>query len=66
MHGPHERTAGELLLHPLNFEALATHLYGEAARGTCEEAVVSAFLIVLVGTLPIILLTRIGRSAKPR
>lgn len=50
-----------LLLRPLNFETLATHLYGEAARGTYEEAAVAALAIVLVGTLPVMLLARIGR-----
>ncbi|APO77999.1 ABC transporter permease protein (plasmid) [Rhizobium etli 8C-3] len=50
-----------LLLRPLNFETLATHLYGEAARGTYEEASVAALAIVLVGVLPVIVLARIGR-----
>ena len=31
-----------LLLRPLNFETLATHLYGEAARGTYEDGAVAA------------------------
>ena len=58
-----------LLLRPLNFETLATHLYGEAARGTYEEAALAALAIVLVGILPVILLARVGRSEaddKPR
>lgn len=50
-----------LLLRPLNFETLATHLYGEAARGTYEEASLVALIIVLAGTLPVIVLARIGR-----
>ncbi|WP_295041965.1 iron ABC transporter permease [uncultured Paracoccus sp.] len=50
-----------LLLRPLNFETLATHLYGEAARGTYEEAAIAALAIVLVGILPVILLARVGR-----
>jgi len=49
-----------LLLRPLNFETLATHLYGEAARGTYEEAAIAAWAIVLVGILPVILLARVG------
>ncbi|MBW8726469.1 MAG: iron ABC transporter permease, partial [Inquilinus limosus] len=53
-----------LLLRPLNVETLATHLYGEAARGTYEEAAIAALAIVLVGILPVVLLARIGwRSA---
>lgn len=51
-----------LLLRPLNFETLATHLYGEAARGTYEDASVAALLIVLVGMVPVAVLSRIGRE----
>ncbi|MBV0891376.1 iron ABC transporter permease [Paracoccus sp. Z118] len=51
-----------LLLRPLNFETLATHLYGEAARGTYEEASIAAWAIVLVGILPVVLLARVGRG----
>lgn len=53
-----------LLLRPLNFETLATHLYGEAARGTYEEAAIAALLIVAVGTLPAIALARIGSGPR--
>ncbi|WP_068954917.1 ABC transporter permease [Pararhizobium polonicum] len=51
-----------LLLRPLNVETFATHLYGEAARGTYEEASVAALAIVVIGILPVILLSRIGRN----
>ncbi len=51
-----------LLLRPLNVETLATHLYGEAARGTYEEASISALTIVLVALLPVIWLARVGRG----
>ncbi|MFC4626261.1 ABC transporter permease [Daeguia caeni] len=50
-----------LLLRPLNMETFATHLYGEAARGTYEEAAIAALAIVVVGILPVILLARVGR-----
>ncbi|MFC0246176.1 ABC transporter permease [Falsochrobactrum ovis] len=50
-----------LLLRPLNFETFSTHLYGEAARGTYEEASIAALAIVIVGILPIIFLARVGR-----
>lgn len=50
-----------LLLRPLNVETLATHLYGEAARGTYEEAAIAALAIVLVGILPVVLLARVGQ-----
>ena len=52
-----------LLLRPLNFETLATHLYGEAARGTYEEASIAALLILLIGILPVALLARVGRAS---
>lgn len=50
-----------LLLRPINFETFATHLYGEAARGTYEEASLAALAIVLIGILPVVVLARIGR-----
>jgi iron(III) transport system permease protein len=52
-----------LLLRPLNFETLATHLYGEAARGTYEEAAIAALVIVAAGILPVIILGRADRTA---
>jgi iron(III) transport system permease protein len=51
-----------LLLRPLNVETFATHLYGEAARGTYEEASIAALAIVAVSILPVILLSRVGRN----
>jgi iron(III) transport system permease protein len=48
-----------LLLRPLGFETLATHLYAEAARGTYEDAAVAALMIVIVGLVPVIVLARI-------
>jgi iron(III) transport system permease protein len=50
-----------LLLRPLNFETLATHLYGEAARGTYEDGSVAATFIVLVGLIPVVMLARLSR-----
>ena len=49
-----------LLLRPLNVETLATHLYGEAARGTYEDGTVAALLIVAVGLVPVAILLRLG------
>lgn len=51
-----------LLLRPLNVETFATHLYGEAARGTYEEASLAALAIVAIGILPVILLAKVGRK----
>ncbi len=50
-----------LLLRPLNFETLATSVYGEAARGTHEDGAIAALMIVAVGLAPVIRLARIGR-----
>ncbi len=50
-----------LLLRPLNFETLATHLYGEAARGTYEDGAIAALCIVMVGLIPVILLAKLSR-----
>jgi iron(III) transport system permease protein len=53
-----------LLLRPLGFETLATHLYAEAARGTYEDAAIAALLIVLAGLLPVILLARVDQTVR--
>jgi len=52
-----------LLLRPLGVETLATHIYGEAARGTYEDGALAALLIVLVGLAPVIILARLSRTA---
>jgi iron(III) transport system permease protein len=46
-----------LLLRPLNTETLATFLYGEAARGVYEDGAMAALAILLLGLLPIVLLS---------
>ncbi|ALK10213.1 Putative 2-aminoethylphosphonate transport system permease protein PhnU [Blastochloris viridis] len=50
-----------LLLRPLNFDTLATLLYGEAARGTYEDGAIAALLIVAIGLVPVAVLVRLGR-----
>jgi iron(III) transport system permease protein len=52
-----------LLLRPIGFETLATHLYGEAVRGTYEDGALAALLIVVAGLLPVLLLARLGRAS---
>lgn len=47
-----------LLLRPVNFDTLATLLYGEAARGTYEEGALAALAIVAAGLLPVAWLAR--------
>lgn len=53
-----------LLLRPVGFETLATHLYGEAVRGTYEDAAVAALLIVAVGIVPVLVLARIAEQRQ--
>ncbi len=52
-----------LLLRPLNFETLATHVYGEAARGSYESGAVAALAIVIVGLAPVMLIARASNRA---
>ncbi len=50
-----------LLLRPLGVETLATHLYGEAARGSHEDGAIAGLAIVAVGILPVIALSRLAQ-----
>lgn len=50
-----------LLLRPIGFETLATHIYAEVSRGTYEDGAVAALLIVLAGLIPVMLLARMSR-----
>jgi iron(III) transport system permease protein len=52
-----------LLLRPLNTETLATLVYGHASRGAFEDGSLAALVIVLVGIIPVIQLTR-GAEAR--
>ena len=47
-----------LLLRPLNVETLATYIYQFATRGNFEEGALAALIIVAVGILPVIRITR--------
>ena len=47
-----------LILRPFNFDTLATHVYQFASDEMLEESALGALLIVLVGLLPVILLSR--------
>lgn len=53
-----------LLLRPLNFETLATALYAEAARGTYEDGSLYALSIVIIGIIPLIVLSNVGLAAS--
>ena len=54
-----------LLLRPLNFDTLATWLYGEAARGTYEEGAIAALGIVAAGLIPVLILARLLNRPTP-
>jgi iron(III) transport system permease protein len=47
-----------LLLRPLNVETLSTHIYQFATRGSFEQGSLAALIIVAVGILPVIRITR--------
>ncbi len=53
-----------LLLRPLNVETLSTYIYQYATRGSFEEGSLAALIIVAVGILPVILITRPARIAR--
>jgi iron(III) transport system permease protein len=53
-----------LLLRPIGFETLSTHLYGEAIRGTYEDAAIAALLIVAVGLVPVLVLIRLRAAME--
>jgi iron(III) transport system permease protein len=48
-----------LLLRPLNFETLSTHLYGHAARGNFEDGATAALLIVAAGLVPLFIMNKV-------
>lgn len=52
-----------LLLRPLNVETLPTYIYQFATRGNFEEGALAALLIVAVGIVPVIRMTRFADIA---
>lgn len=49
-----------LLLRPFNFETLATFIYDRATQSALEEAAAASLMIVLMGIVPVLLLTRLS------
>jgi iron(III) transport system permease protein len=47
-----------LILRPFDFETLATRVFSLASLGQFESAAIPAVLIVLVGLIPVIVLSR--------
>lgn len=55
-----------LILRPFNFDTLATNVYQFASDQLIEQASLGALCIVLVGLIPVVLLSRtIGSSRRP-
>lgn len=55
-----------LLLRPLNVETLSTYIYQFATRGSFEQGSLAALIIVAVGILPVIRITRYTDAATLR
>lgn len=58
-----------IMLRPFNFDTLATYAYSRASRALFEEASFAALLIVIIGLVPVYVLTRViisehGANAK--
>ncbi|MEQ9491561.1 MAG: iron ABC transporter permease [Alphaproteobacteria bacterium] len=54
-----------LILRPFNFDTLATHVYQFASDELLAESALGALTIVAAGVLPVILLSRAIRTARP-
>ncbi|MEH6826151.1 MAG: iron ABC transporter permease [Motiliproteus sp.] len=55
-----------LILRPFNFDTLATQVYQYASDEMIEQSALSALLIVLVGLIPVILLSRSITASRSR
>lgn len=54
-----------LLLRPFNFDTLATHVYTLASLDLFEESAPAALMIVLIGLIPVIILSRVVSRGRP-
>jgi len=54
-----------LLLRPFNFDTLATHVYTLASLDQFEESAPTALAIVLIGLVPVILLSKVVSHGRP-
>ena len=54
-----------LILRPFNFDTLAVTTYIYAAEERMYEAASPAMMIVLIGLIPILFLSRIIRDSRP-
>ncbi|MFK7901453.1 MAG: ABC transporter permease [Nitratireductor sp.] len=53
-----------LLLRPFNFNTLSTYVYELASRALFEEAAIASLLIVIIGLVPVYLLTKVSISKR--
>ena len=53
-----------LILRPFNFDTLAVYTYIYAAEERMRDAAAPSIAIILVGLIPIILITRMIRSSQ--
>lgn len=54
-----------LILRPFNFDTLATHVYQFAKDEMIEQAALGALTIVIVGVVPVIMLSRAISKSRP-
>ena len=54
-----------LILRPFNFDTLATHVYQFAKDEMIEQAALGALTIVVVGVVPVIMLSRAISKSRP-
>jgi iron(III) transport system permease protein len=52
-----------ILLRPFNFPTLATHVYELASRARFEDAAMASLLIVFIGAIPVLALSRLQGAA---
>ena len=55
-----------LLLRPFNFETLATFIYDKASQSALEEAAIASLVIVLIGFIPVLFLTRLAKDGSDK
>jgi len=55
-----------LILRPFNFETLATHVYQLASDELLEQSALASLIIVLVGIMPVIFLSKSISSTRSR
>lgn len=55
-----------LLLRPFNFDTLATHVYTLASLDQFEESAPAALAIVLIGLVPVVMLSKVVSRGRPK